>query len=195
MYSISPLVGGWLYKLKRHDKIKEFWAKLIAITLIPAIKAVLSTISLYYAISASGNVISSELLLAIGIISLTWALTLTLAGAGAGAGAIVTAFYDIDDIQDLAVVLAVVWAVVWAVGLAVVSKSWAESVVVGLYGGMLVWFVIWAVRFTVGWALGWTLAAKNLLESFGKWKATVILFGTGFIGLFVGLLVKVLFVR
>jgi hypothetical protein len=45
------------------------------------------------------------------------------------------------------------------------------------------------------WAWFGAWASEELLQSVGKWKAMLMLLGTGFAGLFVGLLVKFLFVR
>ena len=52
------------------------------------------------------------------------------------------------------------------------------------------WFAF-ILAFIWAWLGAW--ASEELLQTVGKWKAMLMLLGTGFAGLFVGLLVKFLF--
>ena len=75
------------------------------------------------------------------------------------------------------------WAGVW-------FTSWGFDLYKTLNGSV---FLTLGGTVVAGMAVG--LASQKLLQSIGKWKAMQMLLGTGFAGLFVGLLVRVLFVR
>ncbi|MEI6065156.1 MAG: hypothetical protein WCQ26_11230 [Pseudanabaena sp. ELA748] len=162
-------------RLEKEGKIKEFWSKLIVTTLISAINAFLSTITLYYAVIGTGGAISFEKLLRIGIVS--W----FLAGYAAWSSAWSMAWSS-------AVTMA--WCLTVA-GAWQAAGAWSAVAVVGV--GVGAWSVV-GVAALAGYAAV-IVTAEELLESLGKWKATMILFATGLAGLGVGLLVKVLFVR
>jgi hypothetical protein len=67
------------------------------------------------------------------------------------------------------------------------------SLAIGMGGYERDFITAFILTFIWAWLGAW--ASEELLQSVGKWKAMLMLLGTGFAGLFVGLLVKVLFVR
>ena len=76
------------------------------------------------------------------------------------------------------------WAGVWSL------TSWGFDLYKTLNGSVFL-----TLGGTVVAVMAVGLASQKLLQSIGKWKAMLMLLGTGFAGLFVGLLVRVLFVR
>ncbi len=181
MLPISPLIGDWLNGLAKQGKkvffknslsILGIWVtNFILFTLIlevsyPAIPYLLSGIN-YFMIAALG-LINCLIYTAIlcGALALASWFTKTRAKALAGSGA--------------------------RAGFAAYPLFISLTISLNFIGGggietAFILTFIWA------WLGAW--ASEELLQSVGKWKAMLMLLGTGFAGLFVGLLVKVLFVR
>ncbi|MBD2148621.1 serine/threonine protein kinase [Pseudanabaena sp. FACHB-1277] len=169
MISLSPLVGDWLNGLEKQGKLKGFWKKFLVVFAIAGINAILSTLALNQVAIAYDKNFSFQELLIIGAVA--W--------GGGGFG-------------TLAATWSWAWAMAWAVawGMLAGTGTWAVAAAVSTSVAMN-----WAVTVAVAVAAVVAGSSEELLESVGKWKATMILFATGLAALGVGLLVKVLFVR
>jgi hypothetical protein len=184
MMSLTPLVGDWLNGLEKQGKLKGFWRKLLFVLAIAVINAILAAL----AINAYDKTLSFQDLLIIGAMPGIVMGTLypfsrevrrdrdrqietgVLSGTGAGAGT-------------------GVWSGAWflTVDLTRAShQSFSSSLSVG--------WIVYSI-FVLMWTGVWLITSQALLNSVGKWKATMILLGIGLASLGVGLLVKVLFVR
>ncbi|MFM7603272.1 MAG: hypothetical protein ACKO7R_19065 [Pseudanabaena sp.] len=167
MISISPLVGDWLNGLKKQRRLEGFWKKFLVVLLVTGINAILATLAVHQmAIAYDHKSLSLQNLFIIG--SLAWSVAWSVAGAWVW-------------------IWAWAWAMAWAV--AVAGAVAGTGAVVGsvVVAGSVAASVAVAVAVAVAWA------SEDLIESVGKWKATMILFATGLTALGVGLLVKVLF--
>jgi len=184
MMSLTPLVGDWLNGFEKQGKLKGLWRKLLVVLAIAVINAILAAL----AINAYDKTLSLQDLLIIGAVpgiamgtlypsrrevrrDRDWQIeTGVLSGTGAGAGT-------------------GIWSGAWLLTVDLTRAS-HESFSSSLSVGWIVYSI-----FVLMWTGVWLATSQALLNSVGKWKATMILLGIGLAGLGVGLLVKVLFVR
>lgn len=184
MLSISPLIGDWLSGLARQGK-KIFFKNSLSILAIWVTNSIFFTLIMVvsypslqyffrgrhdpsgYFMMATVSLVQCLIVSSVlcGALALASWFTKTRTRALAGSGA--------------------------RAGFAAYPLFISLAIGMGTGGGRIetafTWAFIWA------WFGAW--ASEELLQTVGKWKAMLMLLGTGFAGLFVGLLVKFLFVR
>ena len=217
--SISPLVGDLL--LKSAKKQGGLWKVLpVLLAAITGTNGILSTLVVsQMAIDYQKTFSFQDLLI---VVALTMFGVVVVAVLCIGAqGVHEHKNKPIDNEQPINIGFAIVltwifspwalawfWAVNWALSwVRTWALSWVEtwvetwawalalSVLILLAVVLVVGGVALALALAFAWDFAWVWATEKLLESVGKWKATMILFSTGSAALGVGLLAKVLFVR
>lgn len=167
MASISPLVGDWLNGLEKQGKLKGFWKKFLVFDILIFDDDSSPSFDRFMLLSTSLMAWIMTWIIN-WIVSWTEALLLdwNKALVGVEVGVGVAALY-----VALCVTYLIVWTMYWI--MAFCSAMWMATFATKTFAS----------------------ASDELLESVGKWKATMILFVTGLAALGVGFLVKVLFVR
>ena len=178
MLSISPLIGDWLNELERQGK-KIFFKNSLSILAIGITSFILFGLIMWVSYPAMPYLLSRISYFKI-LISCYLIYTPILCGALALASLLT---------GDRARFLAGSGA-----RAGFVSHPLFISLAIGLnfIGGLRI-ETAFTLAFIWAWLGAW--ASEELLQGVGKWKAMLMLLGTGFAGLFVGLLVKFLFVR
>ena len=193
MLSISPLIGDWLNGLAQQGKkiffknslsILGIWVtSFILFSLIlwvsyPAIPYLLSGILGSYVFDFGISAEDYFTMAALGLIN-CWIYTLILCGALAFASWLTkTRAKALAGSGARAGFAAYPLCISLAIGM---GKYESDLITAGILTFIWAWFGAWA--------------SEELLQSVGKWKAMLMLLGSGFAGLFVGLLVKFIFVR
>jgi hypothetical protein len=184
MLSISPLIGNWLNGLAQQGK-KVFFKNSLSILAIWVTNSIFLALIMVFSYDSLpyffGRRHNPDGYFMMATVSLFQSLMLSLILCGALA---LASWFT----KTRARVLAGSGA---RAGFAAYPLFISLAVGMGRRGGgmetAIILTAIWA------WLGAW--ASEELLQSVGKWKAMLMLLGTGFAGLFVGLLVKVLFVR
>ena len=158
MISISPLVGSWLNGLEKQGKLEGFWMKICVVLVLAGVNVLAGT-GVRYIVLANLSDFADSLYGSFVAISLS-----IVAGAGVGAA------------WGWAGTFAGAWVGAWA------RSNWGFSLYQRFFNGNMSWSV--PVALIAGVAV--VFASKKLLQSAGKWKAMMILLGTGLTGLGVG---------
>ena len=163
MISISPLVGFWLNRLEKQGKLEDLWKK-ICVFLILAGVNVLTVLGVGTIIVVNQREYSFD-----GYLSTLFEVSLSVA-AGAGVG----------SIWGWAGTVAGAWVGAWA------NNTWAGTLYAYLYHSGQSNFRFYSVAASIAVGIAVVLASEKLLQSAGKWKAMMILLGTGLAGLGIG---------
>ena len=183
MLSISPLIGNWLNGLAQQGK-KIFLKNSLSILAVSGASSILCNLIVYLGDGDQG--IKSDfvrVLMVVGLFLMGGLMAASLLGGTLALAGVLSGARR----RALA-------------GSGARAGSGASSLFGSLAMGMGLagagaeagWFAF-ILAFIWAWLGAW--ASEELLQTVGKWKAMLMLLGTGFAGLFVGLLVKFLFVR
>ena len=163
MISLSPLVGSWLNKLEKQGKLEDLWKKICVGLVLAGINDLIA-IGVITIINVNLRQYNFG-----GYFSTLFEISLSVA-AGAGFGAA----------WGWAGTFAGAWVGAWA------KNTWAFDLYGYLYHSSQSNYQFYSVAASIGVGVAVVFASQKLLQSIGKWKAMMILLGTGLTGLGVG---------